>query len=492
MNLLPPPRDLLLFITAAVVLLVIPGPAVLYIVARSVDQGRKAGLASCSPRVSPAEATHRTAARGRGHGSHGSVSDSRWNPSRSRAGGPPGGGNSVPRRLAAPFHRGDHDQQHAFRPPSAAVLVPVLLSGAAIGRAQQIVSGTLLASLRSGSLAGTSFAVSFTYDASQPPAQGQVFLQLITFSFTLRGIPFTRNEIFQGGQVVLRDGKFENVTASFQVRLPPNSPVNNISFGFGGDGVIGYIGPAGNYGTGTFELSAAAAAVNTASFNASEPLAPGALATVFGTGFSSAAIVASAIPLPWNLGGVSVTVAGVPAPLLYVSPSQINVQIPWEVAVGTVDLVVITNGTALTPLKLAIGTVSPGVFSLQWGIGQAIAINPDGSLAAPEGSVPGVRTHAARAGDCLMVFATGLGAVTPSVADGVAAGNLIRNAKVAPMVLIGGVPAQVLFAGMSPVFVGVNQLNVLVPSVVGDTVPLQIDTGGIRTDQKTVIAVRSP
>jgi threonine/homoserine/homoserine lactone efflux protein len=48
MNLLPPPRDLLLFMTAAIVLLVIPGPAVLYIVARSVDQGRKAGLASCS------------------------------------------------------------------------------------------------------------------------------------------------------------------------------------------------------------------------------------------------------------------------------------------------------------------------------------------------------------------------------------------------------------------------------------------------------------
>src|SRR5580658_4131912 len=48
MNLLPPARDLLLFMTAAIVLLAIPGPAVLYIVARSVDQGRKAGLASCS------------------------------------------------------------------------------------------------------------------------------------------------------------------------------------------------------------------------------------------------------------------------------------------------------------------------------------------------------------------------------------------------------------------------------------------------------------
>ena len=48
MNLLPPPRDLLLFMTAAIVLLVIPGPAVLYIIARSVDQGFRAGLASCS------------------------------------------------------------------------------------------------------------------------------------------------------------------------------------------------------------------------------------------------------------------------------------------------------------------------------------------------------------------------------------------------------------------------------------------------------------
>jgi len=93
----------------------------------------------------------------------------------------------------------------AFR--SAMVLLPVILSVAVPGRAQHIVSSTLLASLRSGSLAGTSFPVSFSYDASQAPPQGQVFLQLITFSFTLRGIQFTHS-VFQGGQVILRDGKF--------------------------------------------------------------------------------------------------------------------------------------------------------------------------------------------------------------------------------------------------------------------------------------------
>jgi uncharacterized protein (TIGR03437 family) len=176
---------------------------------------------------------------------------------------------------------------------------------------------------------------------------------------------------------------------------------------------------------------------------------------------------------------------------LYVSPSQINLQIPWQTSVGTADMVVSTNGTELARLKIGIGGVSPGIFSLQWGVGQAIAINPDGSLAAPDGSIPGVRTHAARAGDYLILLATGLGAVTPTIADGMAAGNLLCDANATPRVLIGGVPAQVLLAGMSPVFVGVDQLNVVVPTVVGDAVPLQIDTGGVRTTDKIVIAVRN-
>jgi uncharacterized protein (TIGR03437 family) len=81
---------------------------------------------------------------------------------------------------------------------------------------------------------------------------------------------------------------------------------------------------------------------------------------------------------------------------LYVSPSKINLRIPWEASVGAADMVVTTNGTELARLKIGIGGVSPGIFSLQRGVGQAIAINPDGSLAAPDGSIPAVRTHAAR------------------------------------------------------------------------------------------------
>ena len=81
-------------------------------------------------------------------------------------------------------------------------------------------------------------------------------MDLITFDFTLFGVPFHRSDIFQGGQVILLNGVIENVTASFQVILPPNSPVNNITFGFGGPGVIGYIDLNNQFGSGSFTINA--------------------------------------------------------------------------------------------------------------------------------------------------------------------------------------------------------------------------------------------
>jgi uncharacterized protein (TIGR03437 family) len=187
-----------------------------------------------------------------------------------------------------------------------------------------------------------------------------------------------------------------------------------------------------------------------------------------------------------------VTVGSAPARLLYVSPSQINLQIPWEVTADATDITVTTNGAALAPLRATIGAVSSGVFSLGWGVGQAIAINPDRSLAAPDGSVAGGKTHPAHVGDSLMIFGIGLGAVVPTIADGAVAGDVIRMATTTPTALVGGVPARVTFAGLAPEFVGVDQINIVVPAVAGNAVSLQIETGGIRTTEKIVIAVRNP
>jgi hypothetical protein len=127
----------------------------------------------------------------------------------------------------------------------------LLLTCASAGRSEAVTS-SLQASLDSGSLAGTRFSVSFSYDPSQVQPVGDSYVQLNSFDFTLLGVQFTRQDIFQGGQVIFHDGVITDVTASFQVILPPNSPVQNITFGFGGPGVIGYIDRNGQFGSGSF------------------------------------------------------------------------------------------------------------------------------------------------------------------------------------------------------------------------------------------------
>jgi len=135
-----------------------------------------------------------------------------------------------------------------------APIFPVLVLAALAlpAPAATIVFQTFQSSLDTGTLAGTSFPVLFSYDASLVNPTGDSFIQLNSFDFTLEGVHFTRSDIFQGGQVIFHNAVLNNVTASFQVVLPPNAPVRNITFGFGGPGVIGYIDLAGNFGNGSF------------------------------------------------------------------------------------------------------------------------------------------------------------------------------------------------------------------------------------------------
>ena len=141
---------------------------------------------------------------------------------------------------------------------AAAVLLLLIAATAAQG---EVVFRRLNARLDTGSLAGTTFPVSFSYDSSQVSPSGDSYVQLTSFDFTLLGVQFTRNDIFQGGQAVFHDGVINNVTASFQVILPPNSPVSNITFGFGGPGVIGYADLKNQFGDGSFTIVLAQAQI---------------------------------------------------------------------------------------------------------------------------------------------------------------------------------------------------------------------------------------
>ncbi len=236
--------------------------------------------------------------------------------------------------------------------------------------------------------------------------------------------------------------------------------------------------------------------VNAASFAAGQAIAAGSLVSIFGTNLAPSTQAAQSIPLPTSMNGVSVTFNGVAAPLHFVAQRQINAQVPWEVLPagtqsGTASVVVTVNGVASAPLSVPVGPVSPGIFTVEFGVGKAIVINQDGSLAQPSGSISGVATHPAMPGDILAILGTGLGAVTPPAVTGNNSLDTLRTNTTTPTVLIGGVQAQVQFSGLSPQFVGVNQINVVVPAGApsGSAVSLQIQEGGITTTPLVTMAV---
>lgn len=184
--------------------------------------------------------------------------------------------------------------------------------------------------------------------------------------------------------------------------------------------------------------------VNGASFQAGA--APGMLMSIFGTNLASTTEEASSVPLPATLGGALVTVNGVAAPLFFASPTQLNVQVPFETAPGIGLVAVSVNGRSATSSVL-ISSLLPGIFSA------------DGR------TVPFPSGHP---GDVLILYVTGQGSVSPAVptgsapASGLSIEELPRPIQ-AVRLTIGGLSAPVLFAGTPPGLVGVTQINFQVP-----------------------------
>ena len=244
---------------------------------------------------------------------------------------------------------------------------------------------------------------------------------------------------------------------------------------------------------------------NGASFQAI-PLAAGSLFSIFGSGLASQTASASTVPFSRSLDGVTVHFVNgstaIDAPISYIQPgtgtsSQINAQVPWGLVTpgtsATVNMVVTNNGVDSASTQVSIAPFSPGVFGFTNASGtMAIAYTyQDGQFAWPTNSVAGLTTHPAARGSLIIVYATGLGAVTPTVADGDAPGLVLTSVNTQPLVTIGGITAPVAFAGLQPQFPGVYQLNVTVPAnaPTGNTVPIQIQVGGVTSPATFTIAV---
>jgi uncharacterized protein (TIGR03118 family) len=214
--------------------------------------------------------------------------------------------------------------------------------------------------------------------------------------------------------------------------------------------------------------------VNGASF-ASGALAPGSIAAVFGTNLTDNG--SSCLPPACNpafrsdkrlnatLAGAQVEVNGVPVPLFYASPIQLGIQIPTELtAGGTATVQVIVDGQSSTASTVNIAAFSPGIFA--GGITHA-------------NNIPVTTANPAAAAETVTIYANGLGATSSVVPTGeLPSGTVTTTAT--PSVTIDGLTAEVDFSGLAGCCVGLNQINVVVPSGVrtGTNVPVVVTVSG--------------
>lgn len=219
---------------------------------------------------------------------------------------------------------------------------------------------------------------------------------------------------------------------------------------------------------------------NAASF--STTVAPGSIVAVFGT-FPIAIPASSNFPLPTAVSGVSLQFGSAPlAPLFYGGASQINAQIPWELAGQTQTTVSpALNGQAGAPQTVTLAASAPGIFVVNSQTAQGAILDSNYQLVSA--------ANPATKGSFVQIYCTGLGAVSNQPATGAAAPSApLASTVLTPTVTIGGVPATVEFSGLTPGEVGLYQINAQVPAGApsGTAEPLIVSINGTASNTATI------
>jgi len=222
------------------------------------------------------------------------------------------------------------------------------------------------------------------------------------------------------------------------------------------------------------------AVVNAASFQPG-PVAPGSLISIFGANLAQGTAFSQPGALSTTLGSVTLLINGVPTPLQFVSANQINAQVPFEVSTGPATAELRLPGMPPAAIQFRVASAAPGIFSV--GSNRAAIQNADGTLNAPDNPAP--------AGSVIAVYLTGQGAVEPPVTTAAPAPtNPPARATYPVTATVGGQPAGVVFAGLSPGSVGLFQVNLRLPLIAPGSYPLEIAVNGIASNTQMLQIVK--
>jgi uncharacterized protein (TIGR03437 family) len=197
---------------------------------------------------------------------------------------------------------------------------------------------------------------------------------------------------------------------------------------------------------------------------------------------------------PTTLSGTMVTIGGVNAFIDYISPTQVNAQVPSNILPGTQQMTVITGEGTSANYTITVSSIEPGLLApssfIIGGKQYLVALFTDGfTYVLPPGTIAGVPSQRAKPGDTIVLYGVGFGSVMPSIP----AGQIVQQSNILATPVqfsFGGVPATASYAGLAPSFVGLYQFNVTVPNVAAnDLVPVTFTLGGVSGTQTLYLAV---
>jgi uncharacterized protein (TIGR03437 family) len=224
---------------------------------------------------------------------------------------------------------------------------------------------------------------------------------------------------------------------------------------------------------------------------------PGSIVEVYGTNLANKSRMwtsqdftgPNGANAPTVLDGVAVTFNDQPGYLSYISGLQVNAQIPTGIQPGTAQVTVTNNGQTSAPFTLTIDPVDPGLLAPQsflvGGNAYVVAFLPDGTYVLPSGGIAGLNSRQAHPGEAITMYGIGMGPALDSFGQTIGGGQMASGlSSIASPVAVqfGDTPAVVAYAGLAPGYVGLYQLNVMVPQVPdSDLVPLTFTLNGVST-----------
>ena len=334
-----------------------------------------------------------------------------------------------------------------------------------------------------GGLAGASSpTLTYTFfDWSNPPQQLATTAQLASAAISAAGLAEVSHV-----DTLPRGTRRVHIAVAYTV----NTLADNIAFTLAAPPGPPVIDPGG--------------VVSASAFGGFSSIAPGSWIEIYGNNLTAST------PLGWSgsdfnngvaptkLGDVSVSVGGTAAYIDYISPGQVNAQVPSNAPIssGTVDITVTNSNGTSDPFALYVNPTQPGLLAPSSFIVDKkqyiAALFPDGqTYAIPQNAIPGLASRPATPGDTLTIYGVGFGPVS----GGFTAGTVVtaQNSLTTPLQLFfDKTPATLSYYGLAPSFVGLYQFNVVVPNVSTNSAePVSFNLGGTDGSQTLYIAVQS-